>query len=164
MHIDKCMVEPNSYAAGKNIGEIHRYKDTGALVIQIIRGSKTIDLPPKEQMLYPEDSLIILGSDEQIKSFSFITANDPALAQDEETHERIEMKLFQFTLDETSPFVGQQANITSIREKFGVLIVGVEKSEDNSFLRPTSSITMEKGDTVWVVGSKKNVEACFNLE
>ena len=163
MHIDKCEVEPNSYAAGKTIGEIHRDKDTGALVIQIIRGSKTIDLPPKEQVLYPEDSLILLGSDEQIKSFSFISSNDRAILQDDEDRESIEMKLLQFTLDETSCFVGQPANITSIRDKFGVLIVGVEKSSDNGFLRPTSSITMEKGDTVWVVGSKKNVEACFNL-
>ncbi|MCI1721166.1 MAG: cation:proton antiporter [Bacteroidales bacterium] len=163
MHIDKCKVEPNSFAAGRSIGEIHREKDTGALVIQIIRGAVTIDLPAKEQVLYPEDSVILLGSDEQIKSFSTLSDNEPSIVQNEDNPDRIEMKLFQFTLGEKSQMVGQQANITSVREKFKVLIVGVEKKEGNDFLRPTSSIMLEEGDTVWVVGSKKNVEACFNL-
>lgn len=163
MHIDKCIVGPNSYAVGKSIGEIHREKDTGALVIQVVRGNMIIDLPAKEQILYPADSVILLGSDAQIKSFSEIAENEISEAEEENGADKIEMKLFQFTMDEKSPLLGQPANITSVREKFGVLIVGVEKSDASGFMRPTSSITIESGDTVWVVGSKKNVKACFNL-
>lgn len=163
MHIDKCSVGPNSFAAGKTIGEIHREKDTGALVIQILRGASIIDLPPKEQILYPADSVILLGSDTQIKSFSALAEDNITVPEDDNNPDRIEMKLFQFTMKGDSPLLGQQANITAIREKFKVLIVGVEKRDDDDFLRPTSSIIIEAGDTIWVVGSKKNVEACFNI-
>ena len=158
IHMEKCVVGQNSYLAGRTIGQIHRKKDTGALVIQLIRGSKIINLPHKDTVIYPSDSLLILGSDGQLKAFMGLSYNkqgDFAVPEDE----TIAMELFQITLENKSPLVGHNANITSIRDKFGVLIIGVEKANDNIFLRPNSSVTMESGDTVWLVGNKKRINA-----
>ncbi|MGM9773919.1 MAG: cation:proton antiporter [Candidatus Egerieousia sp.] len=157
MHMEKCVIGQNSFLAGKSIGEVHRKKNTGALVIQVIRGKHIFNLPPKTQVLYPADSLLLLGSDAQISAFMNLSDDVP---YEDEVHEGdiIEMKLFQITLDENSPMVGCNANITQVREKFGVLIIGVEKENNDDFVRPNSSVLIEKGDTVWVVGSKLNIE------
>lgn len=157
MHMEKCVVGQNSYLAGKTIGEVHRERDTGALVIQIIRGMQVFNLPAKTEVLYPSDSVILLGSDEQIKSFISLSA-DASFEEEVHEGELIEMKLFQITLEDKSPMVGKNANITQIREEFGVLIIGVEKECSEDFLRPNSSVTMVSGDTVWVVGSKERIE------
>jgi CPA2 family monovalent cation:H+ antiporter-2 len=69
IHIEKVEVEPNSFMAGKTISQIHRSKQTGALVIQMIRGLETIDLPANSEIIFPMDILIILGTDKQMMDF-----------------------------------------------------------------------------------------------
>lgn len=157
IHMEKCVVGQNSYLAGRSIGMVHRKKDTGALVIQLIRGNKVIDLPHKDQVFYPSDSLLVLGSDKQLSSFIALSKNvseDEVPSQEDDS---IEMRLFQITLGEKAPVLGHNANITAFRNEFGVLLVGVEKSDSDNFLRPNSSVTIEKGDTIWVVGNREKV-------
>jgi CPA2 family monovalent cation:H+ antiporter-2 len=100
------------------------------------------------------DILIILGTDKQILDFK------------EAAEERVqpregaftEMELFQITLGDASPMIGENANITNIREKFGVLLVGLEGEQNNTFIRTTSATIIQAGDTVWVVGEKEKVK------
>lgn len=158
IHIDKCTVGSNSFLAGKTIGDVHREKNTGAFVIQTVRGGVTADLPANDSVIYPADSLVILGTDAQIRNFTALAKDDDAVLKRIENEDEIEMELFQITLDDKSPLVGDNANITAVRKKLGVLLVGVEKEGSNTFMRPTSAITVEKGDTVWVVGDKEKVK------
>ena len=154
IHIEKVEVEPNSFMAGKTISQIHKSKQTGALVIQMVRGLETIDLPVNSEIIFPMDILIILGTDKQIMEFK--EAAEETVQPREWSH--AEMELFQITLGDTSPMVGENANITNIREKFGVLLVGLEGEENNTFIRTTSATIIQAGDTVWVVGEKNKVK------
>ena len=153
LHIEKVEVEPNSFIAGKTISQIHRSKNTGALVLQLLRGMDIIDLPVNTEIIFPMDILIILGTDKQILDFKE--------AAEEKVKPRTgaseEMELFQITLHESSPMIGENANITNIREKFGVLLVGLEGEDSNTFIRTTSATIIQPGDTVWVVGDKNKV-------
>ncbi|MBR4089181.1 MAG: hypothetical protein IKK19_07790, partial [Bacteroidales bacterium] len=154
IHIEKIEVEPNSFIAGKTISQIHRSKNTGALVIQILRGMEIIDLPVNTEIIFPMDILIILGTDRQIMDFKE-AAEEKLKPRDSAS---VEMELFQITLQESSPMVGENANITHIRNKFGVLLVGLEGEESNTFIRTTSATIIQPGDTVWVVGEKFKVK------
>ena len=158
IHMEKCVVGQNSFLAGRSIGTVHRKKDTGALVIQLIRGNKTINLPDKEQVFYPSDSLLVLGSDKQLSSFIALSKNEAEDNAEVPEDDTIEMRLFQITLGGKAPVVGHNANITAFRKEFGVLLVGVEKSDSDTFLRPNSTVTIEKGDTIWVVGNREKVD------
>ena len=100
------------------------------------------------------DILIILGTDKQIMEFK--EASEERVSPREGTS--AEMELFQVTLGDTSPMVGENANITNIREKFGVLLVGLEGESSNTFIRTTSATIIQAGDTVWVVGEKQKVK------
>ncbi len=157
IHMEKCVVAQNSYLAGRSIGTVHRKKDTGALVIQLTRGSRIINLPGKDVVFYPSDSLLILGSDKQLGNFMALSRNIETDDITPENDDTIEMRLFQITLSENAPVVGHNANITSFRNDFGVLLVGVEKSDSDVFLRPNSTVSIEKGDTIWVVGNLEKV-------
>ncbi len=154
IHIEKIEVEPNSFISGKTISQIHRSKNTGALVIQILRGMEIIDLPVNTEIIFPMDILIILGTDRQIMDFKE-AAEEKLKPRDSAS---VEMELFQITLQESSPMVGENANITHIRNKFGVLLVGLEGEESNTFIRTTSATIIQPGDTVWVVGEKFKVK------
>lgn len=154
IHIEKVEVEPNSFMAGKTISQIHKSKNTGALIIQMVRGLETIDLPVNSEIIFPMDILIILGTDKQIMEFK--EAAEETVQPREWSH--AEMELFQITLCDSSPMIGENANITNIREKFGVLLVGLECEESNTFIRTTSATIIQPGDTVWVVGEKNKVK------
>ena len=154
LHIEKVEVEPNSFMAGKTISQIHKSKQTGALIIQMVRGLETIDLPVNSEVIFPMDILIILGTDKQIMEFK--EASEERVTPREGTF--AEMELFQVTLGDTSPMVGENANITNIREKFGVLLVGLEGESSNTFIRTTSATIIQAGDTVWLVGEKQKVK------
>jgi CPA2 family monovalent cation:H+ antiporter-2 len=155
LHIEKIEVEPNSYIAGKTISEIHRNKKTGALTIQIRRGSEIIDLPKNDQTIFPMDYLVIIGTDQQVRDFR-------EAAEEKICHNKnyvpLEMELFQLTLTEGSPLVGENGNITHIREKYGILLFGLEHPDTNSLIRTTSAVTISAGDTLWIVGEKHLVE------
>ncbi|MEF9986879.1 MAG: cation:proton antiporter [Bacteroidales bacterium] len=155
IHIDVCEVGANSYLMGKTISEVHRAKNTGALIIRITRGSEIIDLPHKDDMLFPLDSLLVLGTDKQIQDYRTLS-EDRGISDIQIRYD--EMELFQLTLSESSVLVGNTANISDIRNTYEVLLIGIEKSDSNLFIRPTSAIIFEQGDTIWAVGSKEKVK------
>lgn len=155
LHMEQCEISQNSYLVGKSIGQVHREKNTGALVIQIQRGNLLIDLPHKDEILFPSDQLMLLGSDEQIKSFLSLS-EDPLDTPIINSHP-IEMKLFQIDVTKDSPILGRNANITQIRDDFQILLIGVEKGDSEDFLRPTSAVTIEENDTLWIVGNSDNI-------
>lgn len=155
LHIERIEVEPNSFIAGKTISQIHKSRNTGALVVQIIRGSEIIDLPTNREIIFPMDYLVIIGTDQQVMDFREAAEEK---SSPDKNYVPLEMELFQLTLTEDSPLVGENGNITHIREKFGVLLFGLEHPETNSFIRTTSAVTIQRGDTVWIVGEKHIVE------
>ncbi len=154
MHIDTWDVGVNSYLAGKSISQIHKEKNTGALIVRIVRGGEIIDLPDKNAILYPEDSLMILGTDKQVHDFALLSENGELTAEQKAYDD---MELFQITLAPGSPLLGSRANLSDIRNGFGVLPVGIEKAGSNVYIRPSSAVIFEEGDTIWAVGTKEKV-------
>ncbi|MEG0518641.1 MAG: cation:proton antiporter [Bacteroidales bacterium] len=155
IHMDFCDVGTNSYLAGRTISQVHKEKNTGAVIIRIHRGGEIIDLPEKDELLYPMDSLQILGTDKQVQDYRLLSEDKEVTSVQAHSDD---MDLLQLTLGEHSVLIGNQANITLVRSKYGVLIIGVEKAQSNTYIRPTSAITFEQGDTIWVVGKKERVK------
>ena len=166
IHTDRFEVNQNSYVAGKTISQVHRAKNTGALIIQIVRGELVINLPDKNVQLFPSDVLWVLGTDNQLHLFKQLEEELAPFEPDaEEAYSPVDnsadadMELYQITLSDHSPLIGEAANISSIRNSFGVLVVGLEKRDSNTFIRPTRAQVVEAEDTLWVVGTKEAVKA-----
>ncbi|OHB97210.1 MAG: potassium transporter TrkA [Planctomycetes bacterium RIFCSPLOWO2_12_38_17] len=62
-------IEPDSMLANKNIEESNIRKLTGVSITTIIRGEHVIPNPRSHETIRPQDIIIIIGSNEQIKKF-----------------------------------------------------------------------------------------------
>ncbi len=153
IHFDSCEIEPDSVVAGKTITEIHNTYATGALIIRIYRGNLVIDLPQKIDYIFPWDKLLLLGTDKQIYDFRELSESKICNITGVE-----DIELFQVTINEHSPLIGLHANISDVRNSYSVLVIGLEKANDNIYIRPTSANIFEAGDTLWVVGTKDKVK------
>lgn len=62
-------IEPDSMLANKKIEELGIRKLTGASITTIIRGERVIPNPHPHEIIKPQDTIIIVGSNEQIEKF-----------------------------------------------------------------------------------------------
>ncbi|MBI4410128.1 MAG: cation:proton antiporter regulatory subunit [Gemmatimonadetes bacterium] len=62
-------VGPDSPLAGETISDLELRKRTGASVIAVLRGGAAIPNPEPEEKLAPGDTLVIVGSQEQVRRF-----------------------------------------------------------------------------------------------
>ncbi len=67
--IEWVKVEPNSPLVGKSIEELGIRKRTGVTVISIVRGEHTITNPLPEEVIREGDTLILVGTREQMDRF-----------------------------------------------------------------------------------------------
>ncbi len=67
--IEWVKVEPGSPLAGKSIEELGIRKKTGVTVISIVRGDHTITNPLPEEVIREGDTLILVGTREQMERF-----------------------------------------------------------------------------------------------
>ncbi len=61
-------VESGAKAIGKNIGELHIRKKTGAMIIAIIKKDKRIVNPGPDQVIPEGATLVVIGDRKQVKS------------------------------------------------------------------------------------------------
>lgn len=62
-------IVPDSILANKKIEELDIRKTTGVSITTIIRGETVIPNPSSSEIIKPQDTLIIIGNNEQIKNF-----------------------------------------------------------------------------------------------
>ncbi len=158
MHTDTVLVGVSSPVAGRSIRTIHRMYNTGALVLRIIRGESYIDVPAKEEILLPGDMAVVLGEDEQIMKFRSLCESPSSRFNVEPD----EIDLFHFTIPPESPIIGMDANITRFRDRFGLILVAIDRDGVDGLLKPNSTVIFEPSDTIWIAGDRKHVESLMN--
>jgi TrkA domain protein len=67
--IEWVNIEQSSNMANKSIKELEIRKKTGTSVIAIIRNNETITNPSPDEIIKPDDTLVIVGNKDQIKKF-----------------------------------------------------------------------------------------------
>lgn len=65
---DIFRVEPASPAAGHSLRDLDLRRKTGAMIIAVVRGDKSITSPPPDLVLEPGDDLVLMGSHAAIES------------------------------------------------------------------------------------------------
>ncbi|MDN3514881.1 MAG: potassium transporter TrkA [Candidatus Brocadia sp.] len=62
-------IVPDSKLVGKKIEELDIRKKTGVTITTIIRGETVVPNPSSSEILKPQDTIIIIGNNEQVKNF-----------------------------------------------------------------------------------------------
>lgn len=158
IHMEYVDVMVYSGISGMSIRDTHRKYHTGAQVICIQRRDKRIDLPQNTEVLQAGDRLLIVGTDQQIQDFRNNTES-PADWSHAVSHDS-ELDLYQVTISEESPLCGEQAHVSELRNKYEFLLIGYERGMDG-FKRPRTEVILAAGDTLWLVGAKRNLNNIY---
>ncbi|HTG66034.1 MAG TPA: cation:proton antiporter [Flavobacterium sp.] len=149
-HMTTFEIAKESNLVGKTLREIKMRELVGVNIAYIKRGEIIIQIPNKNERLFPGDEICVIGSDAQTKEFSkFLNQHEieaPKKVTDQIILRQIEL------IDED--FIGLSVGQSKLRERTHGLLVGIER-KGQRILNPESNIILEKNDLLWIVGDKK---------
>ena len=155
-HMSTFTIAPTSNVVGKTLNELKIRELLGVNIAFIKRGDFTINIPTKNERLFPGDEICIIGTDNQVNQFKgYLHQNEieiPKIIESDIILKQLELK--------EEEFIGKNIRDSQLREKTNALIVGIERS-GKRILNPESTMILEKNDILWVVGSKSLLKTFF---
>lgn len=141
---------------GQTLKEVQFREKFGVNVAQIKRGETMINVPGRNERLFPGDVLFLIGSDEQLQQFmAFMNASlqQPLVPETENN-----VALHQFQITQACGLAGKSIRSSGIRELTRGLVVGVERN-GKRLLNPESDFDFQVNDTVWMVADETYLSA-----
>ena len=154
-HLVELTVAPESKLVGQTLVELSVREKFGVNIALIERGKIMIPTPGRDERLYPNDKVLIIGTDDQLAAmkelFEGSTEAHPELSFPKE-----DMSLQKIVINSSSPVYNQSIRNSGIRETTNGLVVGIERAGQR-ILNPDSNMIFENGDVVWIVGNNKKI-------
>ena len=150
-HMTIFEIAPTSNIAGKTLEKLGIRELLGINIAFIKRGEITINIPSRNERLFPGDEICVIGSDVQVVAFKkYLDQHEidvsPVATESDIVLQQLEL------IDQA--FIGESIRGSELREKTRGLIVGLER-RGKRILNPESKLILEKNDILWIVGSKK---------
>jgi CPA2 family monovalent cation:H+ antiporter-2 len=156
VHFTKFEVEPHSFIVGKTLMELEWREQFGINVGMIERGERRIAVPSRNDLIFPNDVLTIIGTDEQIEAFTKFMGQARSLIDTSGVKQDVVLE--KIAVNEKSEFAYKSIRESGLREKTHGLIVGVE-SKGKRIVNPPSTYLLAPNDVVWIVGNKMRLLA-----
>ena len=151
VHIEQFKVPQNFAYVGQALREMPFRHTTGINIIKIVRGAKSILIPSGDERIFPFDTLVAVGTTEQIRAFRQTLRESTVSAPAEETEFSVEP----VTLHAGSYLVGQTLRTADMRSG-GCMVISVLRGEE-FITNPKPDFAFREGDTVWLAGEKSGV-------
>lgn len=156
-HMTTFDIAASSNIIGNTLEELAIREQLGINIAFIKRGEITINIPTKNERLFPGDEICVIGTDEQVVEFkNYLDQHEidapPIVREPVIVLQQIELK--------TEHFIGKSIRKSQLREKTKGLIVGLER-RGKRILNPDSEEVLEKNDILWIVGDKKRMARIF---
>ncbi len=135
--------------AGRKLRDLPFRDVSGANVVKIMRGRKTLMIPSGEETIYPLDSLLVVGTSEQLnrlRSMVEETAPTANMVPDDE------FELEPVILNEDSYLTGKTLREVNMRS-YGCMVICLIH-EGQLETNPKPDYRFRAGDTVWLAGEK----------
>ena len=150
-HMAYFEIAKESNIIGKTLKDLQIREQMGINIASIKRGDIMINIPKRNDRLFPSDEICIIGNDTQVNEFKkYLEQHEIEIPS---TSAEAEIVLRQIELKNES-YIGKTIRESKLREKTHGLVVGIEK-RGNRILNPESDIVLEKDDILWIVGDKK---------
>lgn len=158
-HLSTMEVSPDSPFVGNTLIELAIRERYGVNIALIERGTKLITTPGKDERLYPNDKLTVIGTDEQFASIKdLVELVEPKIIDQDA---RDDFQLHKIAISRQSVVSGKSIRDSAIRERSQGLIIAVERQGDR-ILNPESYFVLQEGDLVWIVGNRQKVKSLFD--
>jgi CPA2 family monovalent cation:H+ antiporter-2 len=158
-HIGSFELDANSPYIGKTLKESKIREEFGINIAAIERGEFLINVPTRDNHLYPDDRLLVIGTDEQLERFKIFLESTKGSMKITETKQNISLN--HFTIGENSSLVNKTLRESGIRERTKGLVVGIERHGER-ILNPESNLIFQVNDKVWIVGNQLRIQVLIN--
>jgi len=155
MHIAKFELSALSPYVGKTLAETKIREDFGVNIIRIERNDFEIPVPNRDNHLYPNDKISVIGDEEQLNKFKKFL-DIPSVGSVKERAKQ-NVALHHFKIKQHAKLVGQSIRGSGIRERTRGLIIGIERNGEH-LVNPESDIIFETHDKVWIVGNEQQIK------
>lgn len=158
-HLVNVEIHPNAHAVNQSLLQTNLRQRFGINVVAIQRGMQTIVAPKPNEVILPNDTLIVLGTDEQIDSARpelEIPENISSMFPENTSYTLRHLKV---TPD--SVITGLSIRQSGIREKYHAMVVGIEKSRKR-IINPDTDLVILADDVLWIVGEQGMLEKLFS--
>ncbi|MFD2286005.1 sodium:proton antiporter [Pedobacter petrophilus] len=156
-HLTELVVSPESEVVGQTLASLMIREKYGVNIAMIERGRTNIPTPGRDERLYPNDKLLLIGADDQLAAVKTILEVDIPETESEKNFPDKEMTLQKVVVNLESPVYGLSIRNAGIREKAQALVVGIERGTER-ILNPSSDFTFDNGDVIWIVGNNKKIK------
>lgn len=153
-HLSVFELNARSPYVGKTLDESKIRETFGVNIAIIERDNVVINVPGRQERLYPYDKLSVIGTDEQFRLFRDFLNSSNADTQFLQTKQTV--SLHHFTITPRSALLGKSIRHSGIRERTKGLVVGIERRGER-ILNPESDLLFELDDIVWIVGNEKRI-------
>lgn len=154
-HLTEFEIPAEGPYVGVPLHQLSVRENYGVTIAVIERGRRRITAPGRDESLMPYDIVSVIGSDQQILAFKkFITVDE--LSATETTMPDSEFSLEQHQLTEASPYLNKSIRDCGLRESTQGLVVGIERNSER-ILNPDSSLILQEGDLLWIVGDRSKI-------
>ena len=151
---DMITISADSLYAGKMLKDLPFRHKSGVNIVKIIRGSRSIMIPKGDEVVFPFDKLLAVGTKEQLAEFRKDMAENVYVPEeaDAETLAPRQFELESITLKEDSWLTGKTLRETDMRS-YGCMVISVV-SDGQVTTNPKPDDRFKEGDIVWLAGEK----------
>ena len=155
---DMITISADSLYAGKMLRDLPFRNKSGVNIVKIIRGSRSIMIPTGDEMVFPMDKLLAVGTKEQLAEFRKDMSENVYVPDqtDADTLAPRAFELESITLKEDSWLTGKTLRETDMRS-YGCMVISVV-SEGQVTTNPKPDYRFKAGDIVWLAGEKSACE------
>ncbi len=154
LQIIDCTLPDLADCQGRRISELALRKRLGCTVVGIERQGFMISLPTPDEVLYPRDKVLLMGTAEQVKAGrDFLTrVSVHPLAESLFDEVRMEVVLVM----DGSPAAGRSLKDLAAARDHGVQVAGIRRQEAK-ILNPSGDETVCVGDDLLVLGTASQI-------
>jgi len=155
IHISEFDIPETSKFCGKTLKELSIRSESGAAIVGIIRGKATITVPGGERHIYPNDKLVVAGTDTQMAEFQNMLNNSISETDILEVNKKL--ILDSICIENGSKLIGKSIMESGIREKSKCIVMGISRLDEDIYMNPDPKMVIKEGDFMIVVGEKEKI-------
>ena len=159
VHLEAIKVSADSTLVGRQLKEIPFRAETGANIIKITRGSRSILIPAGDEFIYPGDALLAVGTKDQLAALKKMMADTVVDAEAAEEH-AFDVRSVQLKAD--SYLVGRSLKSVDMR-KFACMVIIVMRGGE-IITNPKPDFVFAEGDLVWSAGELTSADYLISSE
>jgi monovalent cation:H+ antiporter-2, CPA2 family len=156
MRLAEVVLNETGTAPGKRIADLPLRSEFGCTIVHIDRQGIIMPNPGADSILFPNDKLLLLGTEDNLQSAELWLRKPREEGQITERPGVSDLSLGHLMVPTTWRHVGKSIAELGIRSQFGIQIVGIERGND-SLLSPGPREHLASGDQLLVLGTPLQV-------